>query len=259
MFGLGEAGSLIAADLASAGADVHGFDPADVPTPRGVHRYDDPAAAVERADLVMAVTPAVDAQTAVAQAWDAIRRGTIYADLSTAPPSLKEDLNDTATLRGMRFADVALMATVPGRGLATPAFASGPGATAYADLVNPLGAKVDVLGTEPGAAAMRKLLRSVLMKGLAGLLIEALEAAEVAGEHEWYWQHVVEIISGADEALLLRLLSGTETHATRRRQEMEATIQLLEILEVDPIMTRSTLERLRMVEAQGLPDSIPRR
>ena len=36
VFGLGEAGSLIAADLAAAGVEVHGYDPAGVATPPGV-------------------------------------------------------------------------------------------------------------------------------------------------------------------------------------------------------------------------------
>ena len=103
VFGLGEAGSLISADLAAAGASVKGFDPAAVPTPDGVQRHDDPREAVAGSNLVMAITPAVDAQTAIAQAWDAIGRGTVYADLSTAPPSLKEDLNDTATIRADRY------------------------------------------------------------------------------------------------------------------------------------------------------------
>lgn len=256
VFGLGEAGSLIAADLASAGATVHGYDPADVATPPGVDRFEDPRAAVRKARLVMAVTAAADAQAAIAQAWDVIGRGTIYADLSTAPPSLKEDLNDTATLRGLPFADVALMATVPGRGLSTPAFAAGSGAAAYAELVNPLGARVEVLGEEAGRAAMRKLLRSVFMKGMTSALIEALEAADAAGEAEWLWEHLAAAIEGADEQLLHRLVTGTGTHAVRRRKEMEAAAQLLEILEVEPIMTRAAAEALRRIEDGGLPGSV---
>lgn len=255
VFGLGEAGSLISADLAAAGASVNGFDPAAVPTPDGVQRHDDPRKAVAGSTLVMAITPAVDAQTAIAQAWDAIGRGTVYADLSTAPPSLKQDLNDTATMRGLSFADVALMAVVPGRGLATPSLASGPGAAAYADLLNPLGGDVEVLGEEPGTAATRKLLRSVFMKGLAAVLIEAAHAADAAGEEEWFWAHVSEVVADADDAMLGRMVAGTGKHATRRRQEMQAAAQLLEILGLDPVMTRSTVESLRNVERDGLPET----
>jgi 3-hydroxyisobutyrate dehydrogenase-like beta-hydroxyacid dehydrogenase len=209
----------------------------------------------------MAVTAAADAQAAIAQAWDAIGRGTVYADLSTAPPSLKQDLNDTATLRGLPFADVALMAPVPGRGLATPSIASGPGAAAYADTVNPLGASVEVIGSEPGTAAVRKLIRSIFMKGLTAVVIEAARTAQAAGEEEWFWDHLVGVVSGADEELLGRLVSSTATHSTRRLEEMEAAVQLLEILEVDPVMTRATVESLRQVASEGVPtfggDSVP--
>jgi hypothetical protein len=40
---------------------------------------------------------------------------------------------------------------------------------------------------------------------------------------------------------------------------MEATAQMLEILEVEPTMTRSTAEVLRRVERAGLPDYMPGR
>lgn len=253
MFGLGEAGSLIAADLAAAGATVHGFDPADVPTPQGVRRHDDPKAAVRGAALIMAITAAADAQGAIAQAWDVIGRGTLYADLSTAPPSLKEDLNDTAALRGLPFADVALMAPVPGKGLSTPSFASGAGAAAYADLINPLGARVEVAGEDPGTAAMRKLIRSVFMKGLTAVLIEAAATAKAAGEGEWFRDHIAVTIEEADADLLDRLVASTATHHVRRRKEMEAAAQLLEILEVDPVMTRATVESLRRPDADSIP------
>ncbi len=253
VFGLGEAGSLIAADLAAAGASVHGFDPADVDTPPGVERHDDPKTAVRGADLVMAVTAAADAQAAIAQAWDVIGRGTLYADLSTAPPSLKEDLNDTATLRGLPFADVALMAPVPGKGLATPSLASGPGAEAYAEMMKPLGASVEVVGDEPGVAAMRKLIRSVFMKGLAAVLMEASTMADAAGETDWYWEHIGQTVSDADVDLLRRLVASTEVHYVRRRKEMEAAAQLLEILEVDPVMTRATVETLRGLDTGQVP------
>jgi len=254
VFGLGEAGSLFAGDLVASGAEVHGYDPADVATPPGVTRHDDPRTAVRKVDLVIAVTAAADAQAAIAQAWDSIGRGTIYADLSTAPPTLKQDLDDTATLRELRFADVALMATVPGKGLATPSYASGAGAAAYADLVNPLGGSVEVVGADAGEAATRKLLRSVVMKGLAALVIEAVRAGEEVAEAGWLWDHLGAALAAADTSLLRRLVAGTEKHALRRLREMEEAASLLEQLGVDPVMTRATVESLRRVVDDGMPD-----
>ncbi len=257
VFGLGEAGSLIAADLASAGTDVHSFDPAPVPTPPGVTRHDNPADAVGGAAFVLAITAAADAQVAIAQAWDRLRRGALYADLSTAPASLKQDLSDSANLRGLDFADVALMAPVPGSGLATPALASGSGARRYADLVNRLGGAVEVVSDEAGDAATRKLLRSVFIKGLTGVLIETLRAADAAGQGDWIRSHLAEVIDEADHALLDRLLSGTAGHAKRRSEEMEHAATLLRQSGIEPVMTNATTEILRHAHPENVPGWSP--
>ena len=247
VFGLGEAGSLFAADLAAAGVDVAGFDPAPVVTPDGVRRCESPIDAVKGADLVLAITSAADAQAAIAQAWNQIGRGTIYADLSTAPPTFKEDLNDTAALRGMRFVDVALMAPVPGRGLATPSYASGPGAADYALAVNDLGGKVEVVGEEAGQAAARKLLRSIVTKGLTAVVIEAMEGAAKLELDDWLWDHVVEFIETADRETIERFVEGTRTHVDRRIVEMDSAALLLESLDVEPLTARATEALLKHV------------
>jgi hypothetical protein len=163
------------------------------------------------------------------------------------------DLADTAALRGLPFADVALMAPVPGNGLATPSLASGPGAESYGGIVSSLGGIVDVIGERPGDAAARKLLRSVVVKGLAALVIESLEAAEAHDELEWAWGYIVELVASADESFVRRLISGTTHHVERRIVEMESTRAFLETLGVGPTMTSATFESLLKIEDEGMP------
>ena len=253
VFGLGEAGSLIAADLAAAGADVHAFDPADVATPTSVIRHPAPRDAVNGANAVLAITAARDAQTAIAQAWDHIKRGALYADLSTAPASLKQDLADTARLRGLLFADVALMGTVPGSGIATPVLVSGSGAELFADLVNEHGGNAETISDVAGDAATRKLLRSVFMKGLTAALIEALRGAEAAGQDDWILHHLVGVVESADAALLTRLVTGTATHYKRRAEEMQHAATLLRQLGIDPLISEATVASLESVATRGVP------
>lgn len=253
-FGLGEAGSLISADLASAGAIVVGYDPAPVGTPENVRRVTDPRSAVEGADLVMAATAAADAMHALTQALDAIPAGAVYADLATASAQRKRDLAEVAAARRLRFVDVALMAMVPGNGLFGASLASGPGAARYVEMLAPIGVPVEWVGEEPGTAATRKLLRSVVLKGLPALLIESLRAAEAAGLAPETWDSLIGQITSADEWFIRTLLEGTATHSVRRTAEMEAAIELLESLGVDPVMTRATTERHRRMPAEGLPE-----
>lgn len=253
IFGLGEAGSLIAADLAAGGAVVRGYDPADVSTPRGVARCTNPVDAVVDAAIVLAVVASADAVTAVEQALGAIPDGAVYADLGTGAAELKRQLAAIAEPR-LRFADVAMMTTVPGHGLAVPSLASGVGADDYVRLLSPLGAQAVAIGPEPGQAAIRKLLRSVVMKGLAGLIIEAMRGAAAAGEAEWVWGNIVHQLTITDEAFVRRLVNGTAIHHERRHHEMEASMELLESLGVDPVMTRSTVEHLALTPVVGVPE-----
>jgi 3-hydroxyisobutyrate dehydrogenase-like beta-hydroxyacid dehydrogenase len=253
VFGLGEAGSLVAADLAAAGARVRGYDPADVADPAGVERCDSPADAVVGADIVLALVPAADAVTAASQALDAIPDGSVYADLGTGSAELKRRLASLVEPR-LAFVDVGLMTIVPGFGVAVPSLASGRGAQRYADLMSLLGASVEAISDQPGAAATRKLLRSVVTKGLAALVIEALRGAEAAGEIEWLWGNIVHQLTVTDEAFVRRLVEGTGEHHARRLHEMEASRDLLADLGVEPTMTRSTVESLAGVTVLGTPE-----
>jgi 3-hydroxyisobutyrate dehydrogenase-like beta-hydroxyacid dehydrogenase len=245
VFGLGEAGSEIAAGLVAAGADVRAYDPAPVVPPAGVQRFDDPAAAVLGVATVLAITAAADARSALEQAHDEMPEGCHYADLATASPALKRDLEGAASAAGLVFTDVALMGTVAGNGIRTPAVASGPQAGSFAASMATLGMDVKVVGDRVGAAATRKLLRSVFVKGLTAVLIESMRAAEAAGVGDETWSSIVDQVESADARFLRRLIDGTRTHAARRLDEMEAARSLLFDLDVPATMTSATVASLR--------------
>src|SRR5262249_29854783 len=134
------------------------------------------ADAVRGADLVLSLTTSEAAQDAASRAAAALPPGAVYADLNTGGARSKRGGAATVEGAGAPFAHGAVMAPVPGRGLRTPLLASGSGAARFAELLQPLGAQVDVLGPEPGIAAERKLIRSVFMKGLAAALLEGAAA-----------------------------------------------------------------------------------
>ena len=113
---------------------------------------------------------------------------------------------------------------------------------------------VEVIGSEAGEAALRKLLRSVMMKGLAALLIEAMRAGHAAGVGDWLWRNMAQQLSVADGPLLARMVAGTKPHALRRLHEMEAARELLDDLGVDPLMTRSTIISLRRMLDEEVPE-----
>jgi 3-hydroxyisobutyrate dehydrogenase-like beta-hydroxyacid dehydrogenase len=251
LLGLGEAGSLIAADLVLAGATVQAFDP-KVPALSGTIGRGSDADAARGAHLIMALTSAHDALETLSQALPGIDHGAIYADLNTGSARLKQTLAATTEQAGVTFADVALLASVPGLGLRTPMLVSGPAAVSYARLLRPLGAAVTVLPGPPGAAATRKLLRSVFYKGLSAAIMEALRAGEAAGCADWLRADIGQALAAASTETVDRLERGSMRHARRRVDEMAAAGDLLDDLGVPPRVARASQAWLAQLVAEQL-------
>jgi 3-hydroxyisobutyrate dehydrogenase-like beta-hydroxyacid dehydrogenase len=239
VLGLGEAGSLLASDLVTAGAAVRGFDP-KVPAPPGVTGAGSDAEAVAGATLVLSVNSASDAVDALEASVGALRPGAVWADLNTAAPSVKRRLAEIGQGRGVPVTDIAMMAPVPGNGLLVPMLASGDGAADAARALRGYGASIDVLAGPAGLAATRKLLRSVFYKGMAASIVEALEAARAAGLEDWLTGHIAEDLARQDATTLTRIVTGTRRHAVRRGHEMAAAAEMLAELGVEPAMAAAS-------------------
>lgn len=248
VLGLGEAGGRISRDLAAAGAIVRGFDPA-VPAPEGVVAASGDADACAGAGLVISVNSAHDAEDALTQSLPACAPGVIWADFNTAAPGLKQRLAAVAG-DAVRVVDVAIMAPVPPAGLRTPLTVSGAAAAETAAILVRYGARVQVVDGPVGVAATRKLLRSVYYKGLAAAVVEALEAARAAGLEEWLAGNIRSELEGSTAATLDRLVSGSHTHAVRRREEMAAAADLLGELGVPPRIAAASRDWLADLAAR---------
>jgi 3-hydroxyisobutyrate dehydrogenase-like beta-hydroxyacid dehydrogenase len=211
---------------------------------------------------VLSVNAAAVALDVADAAGGALSPGQLYADLNTASAGVKLALQRAVAPSGALFADVALLGAVPRTGLRTPALASGTGAGRFADVFRPLGMPVDVVGEEAGAAAARKLVRSVFMKGLAASIVESLEAAAACDLEEWLREEIVRALDTPGAQLLERLVSGTQRHAARRRDEMAAAAELLSELGVEPriaLAAEALLEDVGRARAGGESGARPAR
>jgi 3-hydroxyisobutyrate dehydrogenase-like beta-hydroxyacid dehydrogenase len=254
VIGLGEAGSAIAADLVAVGATVRGWDPVAA-APLGVELARDERDAAAGADAVLSLNSASVAKEVAEALAPGLEVGQLLADLNTTAPSVKLELAEVAA--DADFADVALMAPVLGRGIRTPALASGPGAGRFAELFGPLGMPVTALGGDPGEAAGRKLAQSVFTKGLAAAIGEALAAGEKLGCEPWLYDQIERTLTGADGALLRRLIDGSRLHAGRRVAEMAAAAEMLEQLGVTPRVAAASEAWLRSLAARELDEHQP--
>lgn len=253
VIGLGEAGSLIAGGLQAAGVTVTGFDaatPVNPPVPVAVTI----AEAVAGADIVISINSSTAARKVAEQIVPLLEPRMIYADLNTGTPALKRSL--AAMFPAGVFADVAIMKPGPGLAEKVPMGVAGDGARQFVDLLEPYGLDLEYVSEVPGEAAARKLLRSILAKGMAAVLIDTLWAAESMGLQEWAYEEILREFESSSAETAKRYLSGTAQHVKRRQIEMMDVNEMLNEVGYQPTMVDGVaLTYSRILHSKKIPYS----
>lgn len=249
--GLGEAGAIYARGLYERGYDVRGYDPFTRIEDELIQQFDDLGDAVAEADVIVTLVGARAAKKVFSDVLEVVSGNPVIADFNTGSPEIKGELEATASERGIDFADVAVLAPVPRDGVRTPLMVSGSGAARFAALFEATGASVEVAEGPAGNAAAHKLLRSVFMKGLAGIVIESLRAAEYIGAAQWLRQQMINEMSGDADYLIGRLVEGSQAHAGRRAHEVGDTADYLRSIGQRTWMTEATKKWLEELEREN--------
>lgn len=242
VIGLGEAGALYAEGLAAAGREVSGYDPVAQPELVGVRIAATVGECVEGAEVVLSLVGAANAERVVTDLLPHLRPSMVVADLNTSGPGDTRHMAELVTDAGASYLDVAVLAPVPRAGAGTPLMISGDGGDAFRRALAGTGAQIESVDGGAGAAAERKLLRSVFMKGLAGVVLEALEGAKSAGCEDWLRLQIENELAGDSAQLVERLVTGSRLHAERRKHEAEDAAQCLEGLGTPSWMMRGAGE-----------------
>ena len=245
ILGIGEAGGTLARDLIAKGIQVRGWDPNPRNLPEKLEFATSNPDAVFGADIVLSVNWASVAEAVAAEVAPALQPGQLFADMNTATPQLKREIAPIIDKTGALFVDAALMDPVPPKGLGTQVYASGSGAKQFAEVMTPLGMPVTYLDAEPGDAATHKLVRSIMYKGVAAVIMECLEAAEALHMTEYARTQMLKIIY--DEPMIDRFVTGSIKHAKRRVEEMEAVVEMLNSIGVSSFTSQAAVQRLKEI------------
>jgi 3-hydroxyisobutyrate dehydrogenase-like beta-hydroxyacid dehydrogenase len=204
------------------------------------------------ANLIIALVPGRAALRAVRAAAPHLTPGHIYVDAGTASVTAMEEAG--RVLEGKAgFVDAAMMGAVPLSGHKVAILASGSHAEAFRAAMQSHGMNIRVVGDRPGAATAMKLIRSVFMKGLAAVTIEALEAARRHGVLEKTVQGLAEYMDEYPFGThIRRFVGGTAVNAERRVFEMGEVLAFLKALGSTDTMTRATRKGLQRVAALAL-------
>lgn len=245
VLGLGEAGSHFANDLAKIGFNVFGWDP----NPKhhlhnSVHFAKSNLEAAQNSEIIFSVNLTSVSADVAAEVLPALSEKKIYAELNTSSPDTKRTIYENLKATGVKFADVAIMAPVPPKGIFTPMITAGPGAISLASIMQPFGLSIIPVDGDVGHAALLKLLRSIVYKGIAAVICEAMDAGKSFDQEKYIREQICSIIGGQDE-LVDRFVEGSRTHALRRIHEMDAVVEMLTNKGLNPVMSAATKENLQ--------------
>ncbi|MES2518570.1 MAG: NAD(P)-binding domain-containing protein [Bacteroidota bacterium] len=245
VLGLGEAGSHFANDLVGKGVNVIGFDPNPV---RRLHPNiiiaNSNAEAAQNADVIFSVNLSSVSEEIARELIPVLKSHQFFCEMNTSSPEKKKNIAEILKNSGVKMIDLAIMAPVPPKGILTPFLAAGDNSVEFIEQMKPLNLNLSLVENgKIGDAATMKLLRSIVYKGVAAVICEAVEAGEAFGMEAYIREQITSIIGGKDD-LINRFVEGSKTHALRRMHEMEAVIEMLDEKGLDPIVTRGTRNNL---------------
>ena len=265
--GFGEAGQAIAEGLHEAGvetmaawdilfAESRGDKLKHAADTVGVRRAQSAADAVRGADMIISAVTAASSVEAVRSIKTHLAGTPYVLDINSVSPGRKQE---TATLLGDagRYVDVAVLAPIHPARHKTPMLLAGPHTQAIAPMLTALGMRVSVAGTETGAAAAIKMVRSVMIKGIEALTLECFLAASRAGVIDEVAASMKNNYPGLDWAKIVPYnLERMANHGERRAAEMEEAADTLRELGVEPLMTQATVKRQREMGQIGTQQSV---
>ncbi len=244
LLGFGEAAQAFAEE---AGWDAAAFD-RDRAGPRaerlrstarrlGVRLCAVSAQALAGRGIVLSLVTPDQAEAAARTAAAHMAEGAFLLDMNSATPAAKQRAAALLACRGVRYADIAIMAPVLPDRRGVPLLVAGPDAAAAQAALAALGfTSVEHAGPAIGDAAAIKLLRSVVVKGAEALLAESLVAAHRAGLVAPLLRALGPGWAGQAGHALERML----VHGQRRSAEMAGAVAMLEGLGLPAPMSRAT-------------------
>src|SRR5436190_1964364 len=177
--------------------------------------------ALREADLVICAVQGEHALSAATSAAPLLKKGAHFLDLCTVTGKMSDEDREMIEAKGGgRYIDVAVMGGFFKQGIKAPMLVAGEEAEPVVAWMNANGFVTTWLGPRPGSASSVKMVRSVIMKGIEALGVEALVTAERQG----ILKEVLECLSDADAMPFrdfIAMLVRTHTvHAHRRWEEM---------------------------------------
>jgi len=211
------------------------------------------ADALGTADCVISVVTADQALAAAEAATASLRPDSLYLDFNSVAPETKCEAARLVARAGAHYVDVAVMAPVHPKRLATPLLLSGEQAERAAHCLTRCGfTDLRTVGADVGRASTIKMIRSIMIKGAEALTACCALAASRAGVLD----EITTSLGSEWESKVDYNLDRMLTHGQRRAAEMDEVVKTLAALSLDPGLAASTAAWQRLVAAAN-PGQVP--
>src|SRR5271166_4000671 len=209
--------------------------------------------AVAGAEAIFSVVTADQAHEAAVAALPGVEKGAFFFDCDSCAPQTKDRTAKEVDAAGGRYVDVAVMAPVHPRLHRTPLLISGPHAEAAAPALAALDMSARIHQGPVGAASAVKMIRSIMMKGLEGLVCECVLAGRKAGVIETVLDSLDDTYPGFDwRKRSAYMLERVMTHGVRRAAEMREAAVTVDLLGPEGRMSRATVGWQQTIGELGL-------
>lgn len=189
------------------------------------------AAELGVADLIFSAVTADQSLLAVQPLLPHLRPGQVFIDINSVSPERKRQTAAAVEASGAKYVDMAVMAPVHPRKHRTPVLLAGSAAPQILPELLAFGFSAEIAGDAPGAATAIKMVRSVFVKGLEAITVEALLAARASG----CFDEILASLSGSYPGLdwpqyAEYQMERTTRHGRRRAAEMRESAATLDAL-----------------------------
>ena len=254
LVGYGEVGKILAEDLRKDGVKVSAYDVKlggeharplqDHATRIGVALAASTADLAAHADFIVSAVTASEAVPVAQACAPALKKGTWFLDFNSASPAAKQRAAKLVEWGGGRYVEGAVMTSVPPYRIKVPLLLGGPGAAELSPLINELGFNAKVASDKLGVASATKMCRSIMIKGMEAMVIEAFTTARAYGVEDAVLASLKETFPGIDwEKQGAYFFQRVIEHGRRRAEEVREVAETVRDAGLTPWSAQGTAER----------------
>ena len=177
-----------------------------------------------------------------------LRRGAFFLDLNSASPGAKQRAAAAIDGAGGAYVEAAVMTSVPPYRIRVPLLLGGARAGELLPQLTALGFCAQVASDRLGVASATKMCRSVMIKGLEAMVIEAFTAARGYGVEADVLASLAETFPGIDwERQASYFFQRVVQHGRRRAEEMREAAETVREIGLAPWSAAATADRMAWV------------